>query len=242
MTSFKRVLLIGIVASTFAACSSNKPPKPAPQPPMQEVVTVTVTSYFNSIWFDHNSTKISDEYAPVLKINADYLNSNPLAMIQIQGNASEIGSKEHNQKLSLARAKAVTAKLISMGVNSKQIQEVSFGATKPTYPSDKKGHSPQNRRVDIIYISRAPVSYYIDQVPIVSTEDETVDFQPVSVKGQKQVTHPMSSAPANNMQNMPSQSGTALPPPVAAPATQSNQANSQSTNGSQAMIDALPSN
>ena len=242
MFNFKRVLIIGLVASTFAACSSNKPPKPAPHPPTQEVVTVTVTTYYNSVWFEHDDTKVSDDYTSIIKLNADYLIANPTAMIQLQGNASEAGSKWHNEKLATARAKSVAQQFISLGVNPKQIQQVSFGSTKPTYPSDKKGHSPQNRRVDIVYISGAPVSYYIDQVPLVSTEDESVDFIPASIKGQKHVTH-TSSAPVVA-------SPPVMVPTASAPVTAtSNQAStavtpsdSSASNGGVTTMDALPSN
>ena len=242
MFNFKRVLIIGLVASTFAACSSDKPPKPAPLPPTQEVVTVTVTSYYNSVWFDHDETQVSDDYDSILKLNANYLIANPTAMIQLQGNASEAGSKQHNQKLATARAKEVAAQFISMGVNPKQIQQVSFGSTKPTYPSDKKGHSPQNRRVDIIYISGAPVSYYIDEVPVISTEDETVDFVPASIKGQKHVTHATSAPVVASPPVMPSIASAPVPATSNQASTTITASAPVVTNNSTTTMDALPSN
>ncbi|MBP9742194.1 MAG: OmpA family protein [Burkholderiales bacterium] len=193
-----RICILGMLIVLFAACSSTTPP-PSSQP--QEVVLINVTSYYNSIWFDNNSTAISSDFDSILMLNANYLITNPLAQVQIQGNASEIGSKERNKLLAVNRARAVANKLIALGVNPSQIQQISFDISRPIFPSDNKGHSPKNRRVDIIYISGAPLTYYIDKLPLVSTEDETIEFDPMNVKEQRQkyqqINNSSTSSPAN---------------------------------------------
>jgi hypothetical protein len=234
--NIKKMLIIGMLASSFAACSTDRPPV---APEVQEVVTVNVTSYYNSIWFDHDSAKVSDDFAAILKLNADYLNANPTALVQLQGNASEIGSKEHNQKLATGRSHAVAKQLENLGVNPKQIQEISFGAIKPTFPNDKKGHSPQNRRVDIVYISGAPISYHIEQLPIVSTEDETVDFEPISIKGQTQITHISSSSPISML---PPVINTKAPADVSASAPTAATPPTASDADAASIMNVLPSN
>ena len=113
-------------------------------------------------------------------------------MVQLQGNASEVGSKEYNYKLGLLRTHAVAKELVKLGVNPKQIQEVSFGSSKQVFAKDKQA----SQRVDIAYTSGAPISYYIEQLPIVSTEDETVEFESISIKPQPKHAKVDSSAPS----------------------------------------------
>lgn len=192
-----RIFVLGMLVALFAACTSTTSPQPKPQ----EVVLINVTSYYNSIWFDNNSTTISSDFDSILMLNANYLITNPLAQVQIQGNASEIGSKERNKTLALNRARVVANKLIALGVNPNQIQQISFDISRPIFPSDNKGHSPKNRRVDIIYISGAPLTYYIDKLPLVSTEDETIEFEPINVKEQRQKYQQVSNSNTNNTAN-----------------------------------------
>ena len=183
LMKFNRLFVITLIASAIAACSTTQAP---PKHPVQQVMMVTKTSYYNSIWFEHNSNIVKSDFDSIIALNADYLMNNPNAQIQVQGNASEVGDKEFNNKLATARAKAVVNKLISLGVNPNQIQQISFGATRPVFPSDKKGHSPQNRRVDIIYISGAPDAYCIDKLPTLVTEDDSVTFDHANIKQQQQ--------------------------------------------------------
>lgn len=223
---FGRIFLLAILSSIITACSSDLPPA---QPRLQEVVIINITSYYNSVWFDNNATQISSDFDAIISLNANYLLANPLAQIQIQGNASEVGSKEHNHKLATARTKAVAAKLIALGVNPKQIQQISFDTTRPVFPSDSRGHSPKNRRADIVYISGAPLTYYIDQLPILSTEDDTIEFDPINIKEQRQKYQPNtasnSSAPQNNdnatplaiIPNDPGNSSSSAATPAAVP-------------------------
>ena len=191
--NIKKILIAGVIVSTIAACSGTKAPIVAPA--MKEVISVNVTSYYNSVWFYHDSVRMNDDFSTILKLNADYLKANPISLVQLQGNASEAGAKEYNYKLGLDRAHTVAKELIKLGVNPKQIQEISFGSSYPPVTKDK--HSPESRRVDIVYTSGAPTSYFIEQLPIVSTEDETIQFESVSVKGQKQAAHVNSSSPVS---------------------------------------------
>ena len=191
---FNRLLALGILATAIAACSTNQPPA---APVVQEVITVNQTFYYNSVWFPNNSAQISSDFDSVITLNANYLMSNPMAQVQIQGNASEAGSSERNQKLAKARAKAVTERLVAAGVNKAQIQEVSFGSGRPLF-NEQHGHSPRNRRADIVYISGAPMPYFIEILPVVATEDESVDFEPISIKSQTAKVKSVSSSTISN--------------------------------------------
>lgn len=182
----KHILAATLAATALVACSSVKEPKPQ----VQEVITVTQTSYFNSVWFANNTAKVDGSFDAIIGLNADYLIANPMAQIQIQGYASEVGSKEHNQKLGLERANAVKKLFVAAGVNPNQIQVVSFGFSRLLFPESNKQHSPQNRRADIVYVSGAPLAYYIDTLPIVTTENESVTFDDRNIKGTTDAVRP----------------------------------------------------
>ncbi len=187
--NFKKIFIVIALASSFVACSTTQAPVVQS---VEGVVDVDVTSYYNSVWFDRNSTKVADNFDTVLELNADYLKANPSALIQLQGNASEVGSREYNYNLGLRRTRAVAIALLNLGVNPKQIQEVSFGFSKKVSTKDRQA----SQRVDIVYTSGAPISYYIEQLPIVSTEDETVEFESISIKAPSQSSKVDSSSPS----------------------------------------------
>lgn len=76
--------------------------------------------------------------------------------IKVTGHADKMGKPVSNQKLSLARAKAVAAYLKSKGVKAKSFTAVGMGDTKPVVDCDMKQAKPAlkaclapNRRVEI---------------------------------------------------------------------------------------------
>jgi len=189
-------IAIGLFVLGTVACSSDQPPTPAPA----EVITVTQTTYFNSIWFALNSAVIEQKFDPIIELNASYLRTDPSVQVQIQGNASTIGSEAHNQKLGLARAHAVANRLIALGVSPNQIQVISFGATRPVFTDNKSAQEKRNRRVDIIYINDAPRSYFIDKVPLITTNDEPIALDSDSVLQKTSMTtlKPAASSPVTH--------------------------------------------
>jgi peptidoglycan-associated lipoprotein len=170
-------LLVAIIASTVAACSSTQAPEPvvasAPVPEVASEPVVSVASEpvvasapavmsHNAVYFAFNKYDVKDGYTGVVQTNANYLASNAQAHVQIQGNTDDIGSVEYNLALGQRRADAVKKALIANGVSRKQIEAVSYGKLKPKYPNDNDSGRAQNRRSDIVYKAGQPQGYSVD--------------------------------------------------------------------------------
>ena len=77
-----------------------------------------------------------------------YLEKRPSLTIEIYGYTDDIGTLRRNKELSLQRAKAVSAYLISKGLEASRIQWFGFGSSKPIVPNDTEAQRKKNRRVE----------------------------------------------------------------------------------------------
>ncbi|MBP9741809.1 MAG: OmpA family protein [Burkholderiales bacterium] len=171
---FKKLLAAAILGAAIVACSSTKPPEPAPVPEPAAVpapviasapvasAPIPVTLNHNSVYFAFDKYDIRDDYNGILKANSDYLAASAPAKVQIQGNTDDIGSVEYNLALGQRRADAVKKALIANGASPAQIEAISNGKLKAKYANDTDASRAQNRRADIMYISNQPKSYSED--------------------------------------------------------------------------------
>lgn len=104
-----------------------------------------------SVYFDLDSSTVSDEYKPVVQAHAKYLADHPQARVQIQGNCDERGSSEYNLALGQRRADAVKQMMAVLGVPPQQVETVSYGKEKPKCTEHDESCWSQNRRDDIVY-------------------------------------------------------------------------------------------
>ena len=74
-------------------------------------------------------------------------------MVLIVGHTDTSGDKDHNMKLSLARADSVKEHLVSEGVDAEKIETLGLGPTSPIASNDTREGREQNRRVDIYAIA-----------------------------------------------------------------------------------------
>jgi OOP family OmpA-OmpF porin len=65
------------------------------------------------------------------------------------GHTDNIGSKEYNQKLSVRRAEAVKAYLVSKGIEPNRIYTEGKGLTQPIADNRTAAGRAKNRRVEI---------------------------------------------------------------------------------------------
>lgn len=71
----------------------------------------------------------------------------------IEGHTDDVGSKETNQKLSLARAKSVSAELKRLIPSSSfRWKEKGFGESQPLVENDTDENRAKNRRVDVLIL------------------------------------------------------------------------------------------
>ncbi len=100
--------------------------------------------------FDFDKTAIRPESAPTLQEVAKLLKGNPSLKLLVAGHTDNLGSAEHNMKLSEGRAAAVVDALVkSHGVAGGRLQPKGFGDTQPLGGNDTEEGRARNRRVEL---------------------------------------------------------------------------------------------
>lgn len=102
-------------------------------------------------WFAKGKDEISDDFNQIISEVAEDLKNNPFKRIEIIAHTDMQGNSLINKNLSFRRAKKLAEKLISMGVNKKQIAKIiGKGKSEPLYPLENNEiEQQQNRRVEI---------------------------------------------------------------------------------------------
>ncbi|MFZ3003105.1 MAG: OmpA family protein [Undibacterium umbellatum] len=122
---------------------SAPPPPPRPQP-VSEKVTFSAEALFD---FDKSVVKPEGRLAL-----DDLLNKlqgmNTEVMITV-GHTDSIGSDDYNQKLSIRRAEAVKAYLVSKGIDSSRVYTEGKGETQPVADNKTSEGRAKNRRVTV---------------------------------------------------------------------------------------------
>jgi outer membrane protein OmpA-like peptidoglycan-associated protein len=100
------------------------------------------------VLFALNKATIRPEAAEVLLKVANFLKKNPQYMVEIQGNTDNTGAMAWNMQLSMMRADAVKAYLVSNGVAGGRLTTRAFGPNEPIAPNNTAEGRAKNRRVD----------------------------------------------------------------------------------------------
>jgi len=167
-------LILAFFAATLAACSTVKLDEPATAPvstasttPSTSSTTSTVVTTaqvrddpFNaqsplaqrrSVYFAFDSYVVDEQYRNLVEMHANYLRNNSRQTIRIEGNADARGSSEYNLALGQRRSDAVARMMTLLGVNSNQIEAISFGKERPRALGNTEADFAENRRADIVY-------------------------------------------------------------------------------------------
>lgn len=104
-----------------------------------------------SVYFDFDKSLIKEQYDPILKAQADFLEAHKNFSAEIQGNCDERGSREYNLSLGQKRADAVKRSLVLLGAKEDQVESVSLGEEKPKNAGHDEAAWSENRRADILY-------------------------------------------------------------------------------------------
>jgi outer membrane protein OmpA-like peptidoglycan-associated protein len=125
----------------------NRPPL---VPQLNSLAQLTI-----AIQFDLNSARIRPDSFRAVGLMADALDHPLLTGYRfiVIGNTDATGSREHNLKLSQARADAIRDALIRpFGIDPGRLQAVGLGEEDLLYPD--RPTDPKNRRVQLINIGR----------------------------------------------------------------------------------------
>ncbi|OTG87609.1 peptidoglycan-associated lipoprotein [Acinetobacter sp. ANC 4558] len=109
------------------------------------------------VYFDYDSSDLSNEDYLTLQAHAQFLMANANSRVALTGHTDERGTREYNLALGERRAKAVESFLVSNGVNSNQLEPVSYGKEMPINPGHNESAWKENRRVEINYEAVPPL-------------------------------------------------------------------------------------
>lgn len=103
-----------------------------------------------TVFFEYDSSRLSDTAKQSLKGNAEWVRNNPKATLQIEGHTDSRGSTEYNLSLGERRAKSVRQYMESLGIESKRLAIISYGEEKPLVQGDNEAAWGKNRRANFV--------------------------------------------------------------------------------------------
>jgi OmpA-OmpF porin, OOP family len=119
-------------------------PTPAPQPPAATKVTYAADAFFDfdkSVLKPEGRAKLDDLISKVKDIN--------LEVIIAVGHTDSVGTDAYNQRLSVRRAEAVKAYLVSKGIEKNRVYTEGKGEKQPVADNKTSEGRAKNRRVEI---------------------------------------------------------------------------------------------
>ena len=145
-------------AMAIPECDPDLAPKPAPAPalaaapapapakpkPVAEKITLAA-----DVLFDFDKSVIKPAGRTRLDDLAGQIKSINLEVVIAIGHTDSIGSDAYNQKLSVRRAEAVKAYLVSKGIEPNRIYTEGKGKKQPIASNKTKDGRAKNRRVEI---------------------------------------------------------------------------------------------
>jgi OOP family OmpA-OmpF porin len=124
------------------------PPTAAPAAPTA-APTAEKVSFAADAFFDYDKAVLKPEAKEKLDEMAGKLNGVNLEVIIAVGHTDSMGTDQYNDKLSLRRAEAVKAYLLSKGIEANRVYTEGKGEKQPVADNKTAEGRAQNRRVEI---------------------------------------------------------------------------------------------
>jgi peptidoglycan-associated lipoprotein len=105
---------------------------------------------FRDVFFGYDSWTISEDGRQALSRDAEWIKSNPSALVKVEGHCDERGTVAYNLVLGEKRAKAARNYLVELGVGANRLSVVSYGKERPSCNEHTESCYQQNRRGHLV--------------------------------------------------------------------------------------------
>ncbi|MBC5766907.1 outer membrane protein OmpA [Ramlibacter albus] len=128
--------------------AAPRPPAPAPAPAAPAVAATKVT-YAADAFFDFDKAVLKPEGRAKLDDLVSKIKDINLEVIIAVGHTDSVGTDAYNQRLSVRRAEAVKAYLVSKGIEKNRVYTEGKGEKQPVADNKTAEGRAKNRRVEI---------------------------------------------------------------------------------------------
>jgi peptidoglycan-associated lipoprotein len=102
------------------------------------------------VFFAYDSWTIPEDGRQALSRDAEWLKSNPNALVKVEGHCDERGTSAYNLVLGEKRSKAARNYLVELGVGANRLSVVSYGKERPSCNEHAESCYQQNRRGHLV--------------------------------------------------------------------------------------------
>jgi OOP family OmpA-OmpF porin len=134
--------------ASIAKQSMTQAVAPAPVSAPTSAPAAIVSGY--QVFFDFDKSNISADAHAILAAVAANMRKNNVTQVALTGHTDTVGTETYNMALSLRRANAAKAALVSLGVPADHISVAGKGKTEPLVQTGDGVREPKNRRVEIV--------------------------------------------------------------------------------------------
>jgi peptidoglycan-associated lipoprotein len=135
-------------------------PSAPPERPRVTEVTVTdrtlaeISGYLKPAFFDYDAAEIRPDAREALGADAEFLRKWPTVKVTIEGFCDERGTRQYNMALGQRRAGAARDFLVSLGIDSRRIQILSYGKERPFCAERTEECWQKNRRANFVVTAK----------------------------------------------------------------------------------------